>query len=292
MALKSTQEISLKKLKEKQERIAHGISVEERRQDELKAENKKAQKELNEIRLEIEKATKEKGELFIELEKQKKEVEKNAKNVVEVRDIIKEKKSELNKVQMQVDKEKILAIGHVKTAQNEKEKALKEIAKKIKDATDKVEAKEKQLKNLLQKETNISDTIQIKNIQADELKKEIEEKEKEKLDLIELLKSLRKETDSLQNELQKKREVEQKILTVQNKLKDMRRELSQIDEIRASKMQDLDKREEKLKTQERVLETRKVALKQREDEVERLAKTLQKHFDKHNIPIKVYGENK
>ena len=111
-------------------------------------------------------------------------------------------------------------------------------------------------------------------------KKEQTNKEIQSFEVV-IKEPLEKEVDDL---TQNKKSLEVEIWQIQNEIKTAREELKKIEQKKGNRTKDLDEKERQLNARQENV----AGLEAKEKRVMGLAATLQKHFDKMNMPIKVF----
>lgn len=278
---------AIEKQKEKQKAIAQSVSVEERRFEELKKNNNEQEEKGKKVESVTETRKKELDVIEKQIEEKKQELAREQENIQNEKVKGIEEMEKISEDINKMDKERVMMATGKDKADAEKAKAQKEIEQELKEAELILEKKIKEVVDLKTEEKNISEAIRQKKDEAIKISDENTVLLSKKIELEEMLDILRDEQAKTESKLVQKKKIEQELLVVQEALKDLRRELSGINEIRQRKMADLDKREKELNTTEGVLKTKQETLEQKKLTVDRLAKTLQKHFDKHNIPINI-----
>ena len=274
----------------------------------VKTEKKKLAGVINSEKLEIEKIDKEREDKQVALTNKTQELIALDKKLDKIRlDVLKEN----DKL---VDAQKKIANAQISLDKVTSEiSGVKEIRDEMIDAKKMIDSFRMEKEDILKKKTSITeeivDLVKAKEkllAEIDEIKKggdsrksvlsgldgDIVSKKKQLLDLDSNLEQKKKaEADEYEiriaNWKRKEEEVKANIGDINSRIGDANFTLATIDIEVKNRMSDVIKRETKLIKDIEVLKSRGEELTQREDYINTLAKTLQKHFDKLKMPIKV-----
>jgi len=189
-----------------------------------------------------------------------------------------------------MDLEKIRIAGVSKTARQkikEMEAVVVSLESKVKSLTDELNLRKVDVSELESKDERLTDEIRKTEATISWLNTTVELKENI-LAGIEKKIAENNEIHSKVEELLKTRvEVEKDLLSKQEAIRLAVKEFGGVEEDKTKRLIEINKKEEQNKLATNNLLEREHGLDMREAELKRLATTLQKHFDKNQIPIKV-----
>ena len=275
------------KIKEKQKNISDAINLEEKRLEEIKGLEESTElvtAEQQEIAFEKES----------EIEKLNEEVKEKKEELADIDTDIEEKKIELNEKTKQIGVIQKEIDGTVEKAKEENKKTIDSKNTVIKQMNEEkgvlqysITKLEEEKKELFIGISNINATYTFGKNALKDIEDKIKDREKKLSILVVDFERLSKEKTDI--EFVKKDEIKlrKSVVLLEKTIKEAEKEIIHIDEIKSKKTKDLDEREEKIKRRGEAIKHREDFIENRAKDIEQKARTLQKHFDKHKIPIKV-----
>ena len=275
-------------IKAERKQISDSINIDKKNQELL----------LKEIK-EFEGVVKEQREVLatgeIEIEKMNGLIETRKKYIKGCDDIISNKRKELKELTEGLIEVKKKADGMIEDAEKEIERKIQERVGEAKQLTEEIEALMENVKTLTVEKGKLNEDIKdlsnnfiIAREELASLQGQLDEKNVElgriRTEILELT-PVKKELEELK---ELKKTTEQMLLVIQQKAEEAQKELDKIEKEREKRTMDLNKKEEQLRIKQESLSQLSSQLEAKEKRVMSLGATLQKHFDKQQIPIKVF----
>lgn len=277
-------------VKKQQKEIIQAIATERENlrniKEQIKLANKElqiTQKELEQTKTEIktEKANKEQYQKSVIVLKDKEKERKDKIKDIEKKILSDEKQAEDSITTQKAKSEAVLNSKNVEMKQIESRISVlnKDIAKKTAESDNLTQQNDSKKKNIKEKEDRISvldNDIKSKNTELSNIEKRISLLDEKKANVVEI-----------EN---KYKDLMRQLPDIQQEIKKERKELMNIKTEKDNRLSEAIKKENEVKRQTEELNKKQLQFDIRKRNVERLAKTLQKHFDKQKMPIKVWPE--
>ena len=275
-------------IKSEKEKIVSSINASNVVLEGLKKEIKCSKEELSYKKESIEAWEDRKEELKMEIVKLSEEKGLEKKELSILDDELNDKRDKLDKLDGSLEKKEEENMLKLQAMIEPKMKEFNELNGSIVDINRLIGLNVETKKKFETQLSELEDSLSVKKIELEELDKESNLLEVSIKDALEDLEGLKSEKEDIQKIEDESLELKQENLKVQKEIDSFRNELSKLEKEKAKRFDVIESKEREINRREERITNREEGLDDREKDIDLKAETLQKHYDKQNMPIKVF----